>query len=119
DTQLPRTPQAAEVDDLFRAPPPAPAACVGARRALDEHLQGATDKSLRALLGPALDHLHQPLQAGDLDLVWQLIGQRRGLGSAPGRVEERERGVIADRLGQLERLLEVRLGLARETDDDV
>jgi hypothetical protein len=51
--------------------------------------------------------------------VWQLIGQIRGLGSAPGRIDERERAVVADRLGDLERLLEVRLGLAREADDDV
>ena len=46
-------------------------------------------------------------------------GHRRRFGSLPRRVDERERAVVGDLLDDLERLLEVLLGLAREADDDV
>ena len=44
---------------------------------------------------------------------------RRGVGALPRRVDEREGAVEADLLDDLERLLEVGLGLAGEADDDV
>ena len=46
-------------------------------------------------------------------------GQVGGLGPAARREDEREGAVVADLLDDLERLGEVRLGLAREADDDV
>ena len=49
----------------------------------------------------------------------ELVGELRRLGAAARRVDERERAVEADLLGDLERLREVRLGLPREADDDV
>src|ERR1039458_5007742 len=106
--QLAGSAQTAEVDDLVVARASAPAAGVGARRALNEHLKSAADEALRAFLRPALDHLHQTLEPCHLDLVRELIRQLRGLGSAPGRVDERERAVVADRLGNLDRKTAVR-----------
>ena len=56
----------------------------------------------------------------DLDLVRDdAVGDLRGLGAAARREDERERAVVADLLDDLERLLEVLLGLAGEADDDV
>ena len=54
-----------------------------------------------------------------LDLVRHLIRQRGRLGPLPRRVDEREGAVVPDLLDHLERLPEVVLGLAWETDDDV
>ena len=45
--------------------------------------------------------------------------ERRRLGAAPRREDEREGAVVADLLDDLERLREVLLGLPREADDDV
>ena len=42
---------------------------VGARRALDEHVERAPDEALRALARAPLDDLDEPLHALDLDLV--------------------------------------------------
>ena len=108
-----------EVDDLVVARAAAQAARVGPRRSLDEHLERAADEALGAFARAALDHLDEALEPLHLELVGQLVGHRRRLGLAPGRVDERERAVVADLLGDLERLLEVGLGLAREADDDV
>ena len=47
------------------------------------------------------------------------VGERRRLGAAARREDEREGAVVADLVDDLERLREVRLGLAREADDDV
>ena len=43
----------------------------------------------------------------------------RGLGAGPGREHERVRGVEGGLVGDLERALEVGVGLAGEADDDV
>ena len=111
--------EAGEVDDLVVARAAAQAARVGARRALDEHLQRAPDEPLRALAGAALDDLDQPLHALDLLLVRDGVLELGRLGAAARREDERERAVVADLLDDLERLAEVRLGLPGEADDDV
>ena len=54
-----------------------------------------------------------------LTLLRHLVRHRGGLGALPRAVDEREGAVVADLLDDLERLLEVALGLAREADDDV
>ena len=92
---------------------------VGAARAFDEHLLDAPDALLVALAGDALHDLDEPLDAVALHLVGDLIGHRRGVGAGAWRVDERERAVEAHLLDDLERLLEVVLGLAGEADDDV
>ncbi len=98
-----------------------PRSRVGIRtgRSLDKHLERAPDEPLGALRRAPLDHLDQALQPLDLDLMRDLLVHLGGLGAAPRRVDERERAVVADLLGHLERLLEVLLGLPREADDDV
>src|SRR5207247_6403022 len=55
----------------------------------------------------------------DLQLMWDLLGHRRRLRALPRRVDERERAVEADFLGDLERLPEIVLGLAGKAHDDV
>ena len=78
---------------------------VGARRALDEHLERAADEALGALARAALDDLDEPLHALDLHLVRdELVGELGRLGPAPRREDERERAVVADLLDDLERL---------------
>ena len=73
--------------------------------ALDEHVERAADEALRALAGAALDDLDEALHALDRDLVrHEVVGQLGRLGAAPRRVDERERAVVADLLGDLERL---------------
>ena len=47
---------------------------VGARRALDEHVERAPDEALRALPRAPLDDLDEPLHPLDLDLVRDLVG---------------------------------------------
>src|SRR4051794_18242076 len=117
---LARRREAGEVHRLAVARATADARGVGARRALDEHVERAPDEALGALVGAALDHLDQALHPLDLDLVRdEALGQQRRLGPAPGREDEGEGAVVADLLADLERLREVLLGLAREADDDV
>ena len=79
----------------------------------------AADEALRPLSRAALDQLDQALHPLALDRVRQLVVHRRRLGFAARREDEGEGAVVADLLDDLERLLEVRLGLAREADDDV
>ena len=62
------------------------------------------DEPLGALAGAALDDLDEALHRSHLDLVRRLVGQRRRLGAAARRVDERERAVEADLLDDLERL---------------
>src|SRR4051812_49965961 len=51
--------------------------------------------------------------------MWQLALELRRQRAATWREDEGERRVVADLLRNLERLLEVGVGLAREADDDV
>ena len=92
---------------------------VGAGRSFDEHLFEPADTCLVVLARQALGHLDEALHALDLQLVRHGIGHRRGLGARTGRVDERERTVVAHLLDDLQRLCEVGFGLAREADDDV
>ena len=63
----------------------AQALLVGARRAFDEHLDGAADEALRALAGPALDYLEQPLHALHLDRVrHEALGHARPPSASAG-----------------------------------
>ena len=76
--ELTRRRQPGEVDDLVVARAPAQARGVGARGALDEHLERAADEALRALAGAPLDDLDEPLHALDAHLVRQeLVGEAR------------------------------------------
>ena len=61
--------EAGEVHDLVVPRAAAQARRVGARRALDEHVERPPDEALRALAGAALDDLDEPLHALDLHLV--------------------------------------------------
>src|ERR1700761_4992886 len=108
--------EAGDIDDLVVTRPAAHAARIGSRRTLDEHVESPTHKTLCALMSGPLDDLDEALHPRDLDLVGDLVRQRRGVGAAPRRVEESERPVVSDLLGDLEGLLEVVLGLAREAD---
>ena len=54
-----------------------------------------------------------------LDRLGHLVGHRCRVGAATRRVDEREGAVVAHLLDDGERLLEVRLRLAGEPDDDV
>src|SRR5947209_10930037 len=108
-----------EVDHLVVARAPPKPRGVGPRGPFHEHLERAPQESLGTLVGAPLDHLDEPLHPLDLDLMGHLVGQGRRLGAAPRGVDERERAVVADLVGDLERPHEVRLGLARKTDDDV
>ena len=70
--------EAVEVDDLVVAGAAADAAGVGARRALDEHVERAADEPLRALARAALDDLDEALHPLDGDLVRdEVVGDRR------------------------------------------
>src|SRR3954466_13573174 len=115
---LARLGQAREVDGLVVARAAAQLGGIGARRALDQHLHRAADEALGALVRVALDRLDEALHPLTLDRVRQLPLERRRLGAAPRREDERERRVVLDALDDLERLLELRLGLAGEADDD-
>jgi hypothetical protein len=67
-----------------------------------------------------LDDLDEALHPLDGRVVRdQAVGERGRLGAATRAVDERERAVVADLLGDFEGLLEVGFGLAREADDDV
>ena len=77
-----------------------------------------TSASLRALR-VVLDALDQPLDALALDVFRHLVVHHGRLRAGPGRVDERERVVEADRVVDLDGLGEVGLGLAREADDHV
>ncbi len=85
----------------------------------DEHLLDAADALEVALARVRLAQLDQTLHPLDLHLVRHLVGHRRSIGAGPRRVDERERAVVLDRRDDVERLLEVLLGLAGEADDDV
>src|SRR5438067_4423926 len=115
--ELARRAETVEVDHLVVARAAAKPRGVGTRRPFHEHLERSPDEPLGALAGAPLDHLDEPLHPLDLDLVRYLVRQRRRLGPAPRRVDERERAVVADLLGDLERKPEVLLGLPREADD--
>src|SRR2546421_9712917 len=92
---------------------------VGPARPLHQHFLLTPDPPPVPVGGDALDELDQPLDAFTLDLFRYLVGHSGRLGAAPRRVDERERAVEADLLDHLERLAEVRLGLAGEAGDDV
>src|SRR3954469_8150631 len=93
---------------------------VGARRALDEHVERPADEPLRALVRAPLHDLDEALHPLDLHLVrHDALGDLGRVRPAARRVDEREGAVVADLLADLERLREVLLGLAREADDDV
>ncbi len=92
---------------------------IGARRALDQDVDLPPDEALRALRGNALDGLDQSLHPLALHGMRKLVAELRRLGAAARREDERERGVVANLLDHVERLLEVLLGLAGEADDDV
>ena len=66
-----------------------------------------------------LHEVDEPLDALLFDVLRHLVGHGRRLSPASRREDERERAVVADFLDDLERLLEVPIGLAREADDDV
>jgi hypothetical protein len=75
---------------------------VGARGALDEHLERAPDEPLRALARLALDQLDELLHALHLQRVGHhALGDARRLGAAPRREHEREGAVIAHLLDHL------------------
>src|SRR5579884_259891 len=117
--ERPRFRRAAEVDGRVAPRPAAKERRVGPRRALDQHLLDAADPRTVPVARDLLRQLHEPLRALDLHLVRHLLRHRRRLGPGARRVHERERAVVADLADDLERLLEVRLRLAREPDDDV
>ena len=54
-----------------------------------------------------------------LQVLRYLVAHRRGLGAGAGRVHERECAVETDLLDRPKRFVEVRVGLAREADDEV
>ena len=76
-----------EVDDLVVARAAAQPRRVGARGALDEHVERAPDEALGALAGAPLDDLDEPLHALDLDLVRHLVGEASAA-SVPRRGEK-------------------------------
>ena len=92
---------------------------VGPALPLDEHLLDPPDALGVALGRDALHDLDEPLEPLVLDRLGHLVGHRRRVGAAAGRVDEREGAVVAHLLDDGERLLEVRLRLAGEADDDV
>ena len=70
--------------------------------------------------GAPLDDLDKPFHALDLHRVGhEPLGELGRLRAPPRREDEREGAVVADLLDDLQRLLEVGLGLTREADDDV
>ncbi len=75
--------QAAEVDDLVVTRAPAQALGIGARGALDEHLERAPDEALRTRQRVALHDLKQPFHPLHLDRMGHGVGGQRGrLGAA-------------------------------------
>src|SRR5579883_781852 len=117
--ELARGGVAGEVHDRVPPRPPPEERLVGARPALDQDLLHPADARCVPLPRDPLRQLHEPLHPLDLRRVRDLVGHRRLLRPGPRRVDERERAVEPDLLDDLERLLEVGLGLAREADDDV
>ena len=114
--QLARRAEAGEVDDLVVARAARAAgsgrARAGPRRAPRACARRTAGRARGRGAGrprPAAPSARPSTSCGDL------VGQRRRLGPAARREDERERAVVADLLGDLERLLEVRLGLARES----
>ena len=83
-------------------------------RSLDEHLLDPPDAWLVGGQRAALDDDAQPVEAlagdGGVD---EAVGHRRRLGARAGREDEREGVVEAGLGGDLERALEVVVGLAR------
>ena len=117
-TRLPGAPSPGEIDGRVAARAAAQHRGVRPARAFDEHLLDAPDSLAVPLVRDALDDVDEPLDALLLDISGTWAGQCR-FRPLPRRVDEREGAVVADLLDDLERLLEVALGLAREADDDV
>src|SRR5207253_1480694 len=89
------------------------------RRPVDEHVECLAEEPVTPRRRHPPGHLEQPRVAARLDLVGHLVLHRRRRRAGPTRVAEGEDVVVADPLDHVERLLEVRLGLARETHDQV
>src|SRR5215212_4232613 len=104
---LARPGKAGEVDHLVVARAAAQAARVGARGALDEDLDRPADEALRTLAGAPLDHLDEPLHPLDLLRVRDGVVESGRRGAAARGEDEREGAVVADLLGDGERLGEV------------
>ena len=89
------------------------------RGAFDQHALHAADHGLADGLRQFVDALLQTGQAGRLDAgrgrVFHFDGRRAGARA----VDEGERGVEADFVDQLHRLLEILVGLAGKADDEV
>ena len=118
-TRSPGCESPAEVDRRVTTRPAAEKRRIGAARPLDEDLLDPTDARRVPPGGGALHDVDEPLHPLSLDVLGDLLGHVGSLGAGPRRVDEREGAVEADLLDDLERLGEVRLGLAREADDDV
>src|SRR5207249_1660302 len=92
---------------------------IGSARALDEHLLEEPDPAGVLLGRDSLDDLDQPLETRVLYAVSNLVGQARSFCPGPWREDERECGVVAHGLHDLERLLEVLVALSGEADDEI
>ena len=117
--QVARLRRALEVDRLVVAAASAQAGRVGAAGALDQDVERAAHEALRALLRARLHEIHEALHALLLHRMRNLTVHRRRLGAAARREHEGEGAVVGDLIDDLERPLEVLVGLAREADDDV
>src|SRR4029453_17344945 len=108
-----------EVDRRVAARTPPQQRRVRATGPFDEHLLDSADPSSVLALSNALDKLNEPLDPNLFDMSRDLVRGHGRFGAPAWRVDERERAVVGDLLHDLERLLEVALGLAGEADDDV
>src|SRR5262249_28385453 len=122
DPDLSESPRCGRAREDDRRVPPRAAAQerrIGPARALDEHLLDPADPGSVPPPRDPLDDLDQPLDPFALDVLGHLVRQRRSLRALARRVDEREGAVVADLLDRAHRLLELRLGLAGEADDQV
>src|SRR4051794_10951304 len=118
-SQLAGSRRAGEVHGRVAAGAASEERLVGAAPSLDERVLDPADALAVAVLRHPLNDVDQTLDAVALDLVRNLVGERGGLGAGPRRVDEGEGSVVADLLDRGEGLLELRLGLSGEADDQV
>ena len=89
------------------------------RHRVCEDLRRQTQPALIAFEADPLLELEERVEAAALLGGWDVVGEALGGRARSRREGGREDGLVADLLEEAQRRLELRLGLAREADDDV